>query len=117
MIHLPPPSSPSTLQDFESELERGEQLVAVRQMTMEVGEAEHIVGRIGALRNHLARRRENLQKRREIIQSLGQFFLQCQQMLDVLARNCKTPRHSPKRLKAPMDEEEEQVVIIEALKY
>ena len=37
-------------QDFESELQRGEQLVAARQMTMEVGESEHIHGRITALR-------------------------------------------------------------------
>ena len=86
-------------QDFESELQRGEQLVAARQMTMEVGESEHIHGRITALRQQLAKRKAELEKRRETVRALAQLYTQCEQMLDELARHCKTPRHSPRGLK------------------
>ena len=68
-------------------------------MTMEVGESEHIHGRITALRQQLAKRKAELEKRKETVRALAQLYTQCEQMLDELARHCKTPRHSPRGLK------------------
>ena len=73
--------------------------MAARQMTMEVGESEHIHGRITALRQQLAKRKAELEKRKETVRALAQLYTQCEQMLDELARHCKTPRHSPRGLK------------------
>uniref|UniRef100_A0A914HK11 Dystrophin n=1 Tax=Globodera rostochiensis TaxID=31243 RepID=A0A914HK11_GLORO len=73
------------LNDFETELERGQQLVMASQMTMEA---------------QLAQRKVELEKRRETVQNLEELYTQCEGMLDELSQQCRT-QQSPKRVKSP----------------
>uniref|UniRef100_A0A183C715 Calponin-homology (CH) domain-containing protein n=1 Tax=Globodera pallida TaxID=36090 RepID=A0A183C715_GLOPA len=88
------------LNDFEMELERGQQLVMASQMTMEVGQAENIMERLNGLKAQLARRKVELEKRRETVQNLEELYTQCEGMLDELSQQCRA-QQSPKRVKSP----------------
>ncbi|KAL3082936.1 hypothetical protein niasHS_010738 [Heterodera schachtii] len=93
------------LEDFESELDRGEQLVNAKQMTMEVGEAEHLLGRISGLRGQFAQRKAELGRRRETVHTLEELYSQCEEMLDELSQQCRTERQMPKKGKVPENEQ------------
>ncbi|KAI3422321.1 hypothetical protein GPALN_012844 [Globodera pallida] len=88
------------LNDFETELERGQQLVMASQMIMEVGQAENIMERLNGLKAQLARRKVELEKRRETVQNLEELYTQCEGMLDELSQQCRA-QQSPKRVKSP----------------
>uniref|UniRef100_A0A915DTQ2 Dystrophin n=1 Tax=Ditylenchus dipsaci TaxID=166011 RepID=A0A915DTQ2_9BILA len=104
------------LQDFEVELDRGEQLIQTKQMTMDLAESEHFLQKVAALQQQLASKRRTLEQRRGALTGLDAIFEQCetsiaglgirwkQQMVtEIIRQPCPAGSKTPPNTSHPLD--------------